>query len=101
MAKKWTTIDGKRIPIPELSDSHLLNIIRMLRRQAPHVKEVALEEGYNFLSTLRGEMATYYAEQDIQSVEDSTDEEFLSEYHPLWDDLVAEANRRGLNDQLG
>jgi hypothetical protein len=40
---------------------------------------------------LQGEMASYYADQDINRLEQSDDEDFM---HSLYDDLVGERNRR-------
>lgn len=31
----WTTREGKKIPVSQMSDSHLLNTIRMLRGMSP------------------------------------------------------------------
>lgn len=33
----WRTKDGDRIMIPHLSDSHLENIIKWIRRETPHL----------------------------------------------------------------
>jgi len=42
---KWKTKDGKKIPIEELSDRHLFNIIKMLDGvQYEHWRSVMIEE---------------------------------------------------------
>lgn len=43
MAKVWTTKEGREIPIRTMEDSHLLNTIRMLKRNFPVVIEVEEE----------------------------------------------------------
>jgi len=41
----WTTKDGRRIPIPHMQDSHLLNVIAFLRRRVePVYKKMILRE---------------------------------------------------------
>ncbi len=92
--KTWTTKDGYVLVISDMGDSHLVNTIRMLDRFAV-VKQAELEEeGWSFLCSLRGEMAQYYAEQDLNELM----EHGLSpcEIHPAYPALLEEANKRGL-----
>lgn len=43
MTTTWTTKDGQEIPITELSDKHLSNILAMLERQAKQaVRQIQL-----------------------------------------------------------
>ena len=74
-----------------MTDSHLANTIALLERAAPQNRQRILATAYSASSMLQGEMASYYAEQDIDRLETMGDEEFL---HPLYDDLVREQDRR-------
>jgi hypothetical protein len=40
----WTTQDGKKIPIPHLTDQHLINIVNLFRRNVPTIKALAVRE---------------------------------------------------------
>ncbi len=58
----WTTKDGRKIDIKDMSDDHLKNSIAMLRRNGfvgADEYEVALGSAFS----MGGEMAQYYAEQ--------------------------------------
>lgn len=60
--KTWTTKDGRVIPLTELSDKHLTNIVLMLRRKvdaAWHEYDSAVGA-----SAFNGDMASYYADQE-------------------------------------
>lgn len=74
-----------------MTDQHLLNTIAYLERVAPMIQQRAISDAYFCASMLQGEMASYYADQDISRLEQSDPDEFL---HPLYDDLVGERNRR-------
>ena len=85
--KKWTCKDGTRVRIKDMGDDHLVNTIKWLQRH--HQYEIAA--AYSVASTFSGEsMASYYADQDIDYMEQ---EESM---HPLYNDLVEEAERRNL-----
>lgn len=57
----WTTKDGDELTMKEITNSHLCNIVRLLRR-----KSLAhLSDGYGFMSMLQGEMAIDAAESQI------------------------------------
>ena len=84
--KVWTTKDGQKILIEEMTDQHLLNTIAFLERV--HQEEIAA--AWSCLSTLRGEMAQFYCENDIDKLESEESN------HPQYDDLVEEAMSRGL-----
>lgn len=60
----WTTKDGRKINIKDMSDDHLRNAVAMLRRQGfVGADEYALAIGSAF--SMSGEMAQYYAEQSV------------------------------------
>jgi len=58
----WTTRTGAKIPVSELSDSHLLNILKMIHRQcvSPAFGKVLYELGAAS-SLTSGSMAEYEA----------------------------------------
>lgn len=89
--KNWTCKDGRKVRICDMTDSHLANTIAFLERVASQQRQQTINAAYSCAATLQGEMASYYAEQDIDRMEQSSDDEWL---HPLYDDLVGERTRR-------
>jgi len=63
----WATKDGRYIPIDELSDPHLHNIIMHLIRRLEKW-DCLMDEGYAHLGQV-GEMSSYYMEQELRSLE--------------------------------
>jgi hypothetical protein len=97
---RWTTREGQVISIRSLEDRHLINIVKMLRRNAAiHLSE-QIAGLYSFAFHLQGEMASYYIEQDIARAEGTSPDEFLSEEVPAWEYLLREVERRGLSEEL-
>lgn len=85
--KKWTTKEGVKIRIKDMTDGHLVNTIRMLERVHASNIEMAMWE----YATVQGEMAQYYMEQAIDEMfKESCD-------HPLYGDMVEEAEKRKLD----
>ena len=84
--KMWTMKSGEKIRIKDMSDSHLINTIRILKRV--HADDTA--NLFAFASTLSGDMATYYADQDCDRMIE------MDSTHPLYDELTDEADRRNL-----
>lgn len=82
----WTKKDGSKIRIKDMDDGHLINTIKMLLRN----NEYYLENAMIGMAFLQGDMACYCAEIAMNEM---LDEECI---HPLYDDLVAEAERRYL-----
>lgn len=91
VTKRWTCKDGRKIRICDMTDAHLQNTIAMLERNAPRIRESTIAAAYSLASMLQGEMASYYADQDIDRLEETPEEDFL---HPLYDDLISERDRR-------
>lgn len=86
--KKWAMRDGQKVRIKDMTDSHLVNTIRMLGRKHDDEKEAA----WSVLSTLQGEMAQMYCENDISRMEDNGP----AATSPIYEDMMEEATRRGL-----
>lgn len=92
----WQTREGQKIPIRELGDSHLLNIIAMLRRRAPLAQASALLSVMDGQQMLHGEMALDALEDAERDLTEMGTEEFLRHHSEVYEDLVEEAARRGL-----
>lgn len=63
----WTTKDGRKIDIKDMSDDHLRNAVAMLRRKGfvgADEYEIALGSAFS----MGGEMAQYYAEQSVDDM---------------------------------
>ena len=84
--KQWTCRDGAKVRICDMSDQHLINTIRLLQR----LHQAELAAMYAFSGTLTGEQATYHAEAMIDQMEHEDCA------HPLYEDMVQDAERRGL-----
>lgn len=90
--KVWKTKDGREIPINEMADAHLLSVLRMLQRTHA-VRQ--FNEPVPF--GLRGEMAQFAAEADYERFQESEP----TVTTPIYADLRAEAERRGLEIPRG
>ena len=82
--KKWTTKDGTKIRIKDMSDQHIVNTLRLIERMHKN----AIEECP--FPCFGGEMAQYYAEQEFDSFLSSDIEDIF----PIYGDLYEEAQRR-------
>lgn len=85
----WITKDGRRIPIVDMGDGHIVNTIRMLRRTC---RDTSRDEVYLTVpGSLRGEHA-------IDAAWGEFDHHFSKPAPPpQLETLCAEAKRRGLN----
>ena len=86
VTKVWTTGDGQKLRICDMTDKHLLNAISFCERKH---RAAQLNLPYpNF----NGEMAQMHAEQSWEHFQEGGPEELF----PLYLDLCEEADRRGL-----
>lgn len=92
--KLWTARDGYRLRICDMSDSHLLNAIRLLERATAVARNQLIAEAESALDFLQGEMAIYAVEADLQRLVTKGLEP--SEIYPIYDNLVEDALRRDL-----
>lgn len=102
----WTTKDGRRIAIPNMSDSHLLNTIAFIRRRGEiYKKQVAVQmltrsvfHIQMFDENMFGseELEEWYNElsQEAQKVWDMPNDAFLRKYMPIFVKLLSEAYKR-------
>ena len=88
---RWKMKDGKTISIHKMTDSHLLNAIRMLERL--HSKNISA--GYSMLGFLQGEQATL----DVERTLDVAEDEGPGYSYPIYDDLVIEFEARGASHE--
>ena len=79
--RMWTTAEGKRLRVRDMDNGHLVNTIRMLERRAD--------------GEIGACMAIAAAEYDGYS--DVFDDADVGSIYPIYDDMVAEAKRRGLD----
>lgn len=102
----WTTKDGRRIAIPNLTDPHLLNIIDFIKKR---VKQYRMQLAVKFLTRATvanmmfdhipdWEMDEYHEDvrKQLKKFEKMPDEEFLRTIFPIYGKLYQEAYRRKL-----
>ena len=94
----WTTRDGEEIPVRELSDSHLTNIVKLLARGAENFKFKLCQEAETFEMFLQGEIASLEASRATDRVHETPAEELLIAHVPQYKNLLKEARRRKLPD---
>jgi len=92
----WTTKDGTKIKIQDLTNDHLINIIKFLRRYASKKLDEEIDTGYSVLASLGGEMAQFFCEQDLDRLESMTVDDYLSNSFPPYDALLEESFKRKL-----
>lgn len=94
--KIWTTRDGERIRICDMTDTHLVNTINMLVRGAPGRYAHALNQAQCFATVFPR------AEDDgcVDHIGEQTDLEFLQESVPIFENLLWEFSRRKLDTEL-
>lgn len=102
----WTTKDGRRIAIPNLTNSHLLNIIDFIRKR---VKQYRMQIAVKYLAKvtaasmlfdhLRDDELEEYSEdvmKEVKKLDKIPDEDFLHMVFPIYGKLYQEAYRRKL-----
>jgi hypothetical protein len=96
--KIWITKDKKKIRICDMEDSHLENTLKMLKRNAILRRESEIVSAYAVASTFQGDMATYYADQEIEYMEFSTD--WTDFVFPIFLNLCKDYERRTGKDWI-
>jgi len=91
--KLWTTQDGNRIRLCDMSDEHLLNTIKFLQRKAKELYKDELAAGYSILSSLGGEAAIDHCEGTLQMIEEEGADYYLPD---IYYNMLDEKERRGL-----
>lgn len=105
----WTTKDNRRIPIPMMTDSHLLNTIAFLRRRVEvyrkmAIAQIALDITNNVVITRLFDLPDSHEEEFIQANErlrkrgheifNLSPEEVLHKFLPQYKHLYQEAYKR-------
>lgn len=90
----WTTKEGKQIPVCDLTDAHVANALRMLRRQALRRRLQELEAYGKMLLFVKGEAASDSIESEMNRDAMMTDDEYLSFHVPLYSAMQEELDKR-------
>lgn len=94
--KIWRAQDGREIPIIQMSNEHVLNTIRYLRRHAPAYKARMIVMYMRALQVPHGDEAEMALDQEFENADEQSSEEHLIDAVPQYETLLAEAARRGL-----
>ena len=83
----WRMKNGEHVAVNRMEEKHLRNSIRLLRRRIERLSH----DAYGLASWVQGEMASYYADQNIDKVEE------LRQVYDAWCAIFNhELEKRGL-----
>jgi hypothetical protein len=95
--KLWKTKEGHRLRICDMTDQHIKNAMRYLRRAAEESLSNEISAAYSVSSSFNPDgMAAYYADQDIERMEGMCVDEWIELHYPIYELLEKDAIRRGL-----
>lgn len=97
---EWTTKDGQKIPVDQLTDSHLRNIVNYLLRNSPALYQRDLMTGYHAIGFLQGEMALDLMNDELDYLEFEQDPEDYVTSLPIWSALRSEWEKRFPNTPM-
>jgi isopentenyldiphosphate isomerase len=94
----WKTKDGQTIRITDMSDSHLVNAIKMIQRNIQSYKSQIIEQEIDYVTRFSGDPTfnSIVGEDVVYKYMDMEDEKFLLDYHPTYKIMLGEAQHRGL-----
>lgn len=102
----WTTKDGRRIALPNMSDSHLINTIFFIRRRTRQYRmQIATKILLNTLTAatlfdfVPNDVLDELSESsmmEIDKLKALPDEDFLRQAFPIYSKMLEEAYRRKL-----
>ena len=91
----WVTREGDRIAVKDMTDDHLVNTIRFLRRNGERAKDAAM-----FAALAYADSAPMYASDAAANEADRLTEMWIDDYllerMPTFAAMLDEAGRRGL-----
>lgn len=90
----WTTKTGQVIKIKNLTDSHLINCIKMMQRKIPVYKEMLIEQTLRPMEASQVYDLLY--EDYVLEFDSMTDDNFLLKCVPTYVKLIEEKNKRGI-----
>lgn len=93
MKRFWTTKDGKKIRFKDLTNTHLINIYKMIARQ--HAR--CIDNAWRLSSMLTGDIALDCIEQDIENLEEMDDYEYVEAACP---EITREIETRELLEEI-
>ena len=94
-SETWKMRDGNTIPVASLSDNHLMNIVRYLRRGAgsQRLARALMLDGHDFRE---GTIAAQTVEDEAERLCWMDDDEFLADVCPQWEALWEQIIKRRL-----
>lgn len=92
----WVTRDHVVMKISRMADSHVLNCISFLERNAPSYLRHTIERLHNFTLFFDDPVQTPLMEEGIQLLERMNPIEFLARTKPQYQEFLREAESRGL-----
>ena len=95
----WVTADKRRIRISAMENSHLVNTMRMLRRNAPKAKQEEMASLLLLSMRLQGDHANDMIEDEMLKLEAMSIDDYIAAAFPCWPAMLRRAERRGLAEK--